>query len=148
MARFSSAYDTVRTVTVDRKEWDALYTSLIGARPGQGSEATVLRVLDPAVHSAAKETRKMVAEDTPVDTGLLKSSWTDAKLKDSDHLVANMVYYAPIVESRPPGGPQKYRGAMIAQNLARIEATLIREIVKRLTALISRKATSARGIAP
>lgn len=114
---------------VDRSGWDALYRQITGARPGQATEASIRREMDPMVAQVAVEARDIIREDTPVDTGTLRGSIDTQPNAPADHSVVTYLGYAPIVEARPPGGPEKGKGAMFAQNLAVV------------TALFSRRAT-------
>lgn len=107
---------------VDRSGWDELYRQLTGARPGQATVESIRREMDPMVAQVALEARDIIREDTPVDTGTLRGSIDTQPNAPSDHSVVTYLHYAPIVEARPPGGPEKGKGAMFAQNLAVVTA--------------------------
>lgn len=95
---------------MDLTEWHALRTRL-------GMDDNSMRIiLDPAVRRTAIEVRDQIKSDTPVKTGNLRDSIEDHMLAPSDHAVETFVWYAPIVESRPPSHGSK-PGAMFARNL-------------------------------
>lgn len=121
-------FRTNSSVTVDRSQWDALMK-----RFGVGDPQGSLAIMDSAVHRAAVSYRDKVREDTPVKTGNLQASIDDAPLGPSDHEVATYVWYAPIIEGRPPNGPKK--GAMFAKNLAYGQQRLNEEVERQLEAL-------------
>lgn len=80
----------------------------------------------------------MVAADTPELTGRMKASWEKEREAPGLYAVKNEVVdekgtsYASLVEARAAGGPAKYHGAMIAQNIGRIEAALVEEVEKQI----------------
>ena len=115
---------------MDLSEWNAMLLRL-------GMDDHGLRVaLDPAVKQAAIESRDKIKADTPVKTGNLRDSIEEHMLAPSDHEVATAVWYAPVVESRPPGGPAKGRGAMFAQNLDYVEERLRLQVDEALQKLM------------
>jgi hypothetical protein len=113
----------------DKSQWDRLYRSLTGGQPGGMLDAYATNtILDPAVERTAEQAREWIRDDTPVDTGTLRESIHARKSAPADWYVETQIHYAPIVESRPPGGPAHGHGAMFAQNLARIETKLAEEL--------------------
>lgn len=117
-------------LTIDRSKWDAMV-----ARLGKDAHANMV-AMDPAVADAAKEYRERVQADTPVETGTLQGSIHDTQLAPSDYEVVTHVYYGPIVEGRPPGGPAKGKGAMFAQNLQYGREVLAQKVEQRIEELV------------
>lgn len=126
---------------LDRSGWDRLFMALTGSAPGAATQQAASARLDPAIHRAAERTKDMLAADTPVDTGRMKASWEVEHEGPARYKVLNDVvdedgtHYAQLVEARAPGGPEKYHGAMIAQNIARIEAVVAEEVDAEITIL-------------
>lgn len=119
-----------RIGVMDRSEWDALLN-----RMGRDDYAMRL-ALDPAVHEAAVDVREKVKSNTPVKTGNLRDSIEDRQIAVADHEVGTTVWYAPIVESRPPVGPAYGRGAMFASNLDYAEERLRHHLDQRIQLLM------------
>lgn len=113
-------------VSFDRSQWDAMYRSITGAAPGRATVDSLRHQLDADVRQAAMEVKEKVREDTPVLTGTLQGSIDLQHNGPADHSVVTYLHYAPIVEARPPGGPEKGKGAMFAQNLGFAMAALNR----------------------
>lgn len=116
-------------LTIDRSRFDQMIERL-----GRDAAANA-QAMNPAVAEAATEYRQRVQEDTPVETGTLQGSIHETQLAPSEYEVATHVWYGPIVESRPPGGPAKGKGAMFAQNLAYGREVLDRKVEQRIMEL-------------
>lgn len=116
-----------RAVTFDRSSWDKLYEKLTGSKPGRATVEGMKRHMDRMVAEVALEARDIIRESTPVITGTLRGSIDVQPNAPADHSVVTYLPYAPIVEARPPGGPAKGKGAMFAQNLAKVTALFTRK---------------------
>lgn len=116
-------------LSIDRSRFDQMIERL-----GRDAHANAV-AMNPAVAEAATEYRRRVQEDTPVETGNLQSSVHDTQLAPSEYEVATHVWYGPIVEGRPPGGPAKGKGAMFAQNLAYGREVLDQKVEQRIMEL-------------
>jgi len=128
---YASFYGSSQEVAFDRREWDAFYLKMTGGRNGS------LSVADEAVKTAAQRGQELIKADTPVLTGTLRDSIEVLQNAPADWSIATFLYYSGIVESRPPGGPAKGRGAMFAQNTAKIQTILdeeVRKLIDRLAA--------------
>lgn len=130
MARnINYGFGVTRGVTIDRTRFDQMLDRL-----GRDHHANMV-AMNPAVAEAAYEYRLRVQEDTPVETGTLQASIHDTQIAPSDYEVSTHVFYGPIVEGRPPGGPEKGKGAMFAQNLPFARQILDRKVEERIEAL-------------
>lgn len=136
MPNYANFYGSSQSVAFDRREWDAFYARMTGADPRSlSSKAAGMGIADEAVKIAAQRGQELIKADTPVLTGTLQGSIETLQNAPADWSIATFLYYAGIVESRPPGGPARGRGAMFAQNTARIQVILDEEVRKLIDRL-------------